>query len=243
MRQKLLTLTILALLATPVMAQEALPPPAPHVPPRVTTLEVMASADVTAAPDVATISSGVVSHAGTAAAALASNAEAMNKVFAALKALGIPAADIQTSGLSINPQYAYKENEAPTVTGYQASNNVNIRLVKLDTVGSVIDALVKEGANQINGPTFGIDKPDPLLDNARREAITKARARAELMATAAGLKVGRIVSISESGAQAIQPPMPMMRMSMAAAQAAPTPVAAGQLTLTAGVTVVYELVP
>ncbi len=240
MRRLLLALAAFAVIATPALAQEA--PPPPHAP-KPTTLEVMATADVNAAPDVATISSGVVTNAATAAAALAQNAEAMNKVFAALKALGIPAQDIQTHGLSISPQYAYKENEAPTVSGYQASNNVNIRLTKLETVGSVIDALVKEGANQINGPTFGIDKQDPLLDAARTEAITKARARATLMATAAGLKLGRIVSITENATGGFQPPMPMMRMSAMAAEAAPTTVAAGQLNLTASVTVVFELTP
>lgn len=236
MRHLLLNVVALSLLAFPAFAEA----PTPSKP---ATLEITASADVVAAPDVATISSGVMSSATTAAAALSQNAEAMSKVLAALKAFGIPAGDIQTSGLSVSPQYVYAQNEPPTVSGYQASNNVSIRLTKLDTVGSVIDTLVSVGANQINGPTFGIDKPDPLLDNARTEAIAKARARAALMADAAGLKLGRIVSISENASGGFQPPAPMMRMSAMAAEAASTPVAAGQMSLTATVSIVFELLP
>jgi len=236
MRRLILTATTLALLATPVLADE----PQRPMP---TTLEVVATADVKAAPDMATISTGVVAHGGTAAAALSANATSMNKLFAALKELGIPATDIQTSGLSVNPQYAYKENEAPRVTGYEATNTLSVRLTKLDTVGSVIDTLVKEGSNQISGPTFGIDKPDPLLDNARREAVGKARARAELLAGAAGMKLGRIVSITENAAVNQPGPVPMMRMAAMAAEAAPSPVAAGQLNLSASVTMVFELTP
>lgn len=236
MRRLFLTATTLALLATPVLAQEAAPALKPA------TLEVVAAADVKAAPDMATISTGVMTQGTTAATALSANASAMNKLFAALKALGIPAADIQTSGLNVNPQYVYRDNEAPHVTGYQAINTLSVRLTRLDTVGSVIDTLVKEGSNQISGPTFGIDKPDPLLDNARREAVGKARARAALLAEAAGLKLGRILSISETAA-ASPPPMPMMRMAAMADGAASSPVAAGQLSLSASVTMVFELTP
>lgn len=239
MRNLLPTLTVLALVSAPALAQEA----PPLAVPKTTTLEISASADISAAPDMATIGAGVMTQAPTAAEALSKNAAAMNKLFAALKALGIDAKDIQTSGLSVNPQFVYRENQAPTVTSYQASNNVNVHLTKLDTVGSVIDALVKQGANQISGPTFGIDKPDPLLDNARKEAITKARARAELLAGAAGLHVGRIVSITESASEDVPAPRPMMRTMAMAASAPPTPVSEGELSLTANVTMVFELTP
>jgi uncharacterized protein len=210
-------------------------------PPALAALHVSAAAEVRAVPDTAMISAGVVTQAATAKAAMQANATQMSAVMAAIKTAGVEAKDIQTSGFNLQPQYRYGENQPPIVTGYQAINNVNVRLRKIDSVGPVMDALVAKGANQINGPSFMLANEAAALDQARKEAVAKARKRAELYADAAGLRVKRIVSISEGGG--IQQPMPMMRgMAMESAKTmADTPIAPGETTLSVTVNMVFEL--
>src|SRR5690606_13347282 len=127
-----------------------------------TLLSVQAQAEASQAPDIATVSAGVVTQASDGNAAMRQNAEQMNRVLAALKAAGVAERDIQTSGVNLHPQYRYVENQAPAITGYQASNTVSVKLREVARIGKVLDALVANGANQINGPSFGIDKPEPL---------------------------------------------------------------------------------
>jgi len=224
----------LMLLASPAFAQEAA---APHP----TVLTVTAEASAHASPDMATISTGVLSTAKTAASAMSANAADMAKVIESLKKGGIDAKDIQTSGLNLSAQYDYPENSAPKVSGYQASNNVTVVLHALDKVGPTLDALVAAGANQISGPTFAIANEDKVLDAARTEAVTKAKSRAELYAAAAGLKVKRILAINEGSAAAPPPMMPMMARKATMAMAESTPVESGQLELTTSVTITFEL--
>src|SRR6478752_7752123 len=128
----------------------------------------------------------------------------------------------QTSQVNLQPQYRYGDNQPPVLTGYQVANRVTVRLRDLKNAGRVLDALVAAGANQIDGPTFGVDKPEAALDEARTQAIATARARAELYAKAAGLKVVRIARISESG-QMESPIRPMAMVAMRN-KAADTPV-------------------
>lgn len=226
-------------LASPVMAQDMGRAPAMmRVMP--TTLSVSADADVKATPDVATINVGVTTHAAMAEAAMAQNASRMNAVIAALGKSGIASKDIETSGLSLNPQFVYNQNEPPKPNGYDASNTVSAKVRNLKTVGKALDAVVAVGSNQINGVSFSIDDPDPALDDARKAAVKKARARAELYAQAAGMRVGRIISIVEGGAAPPPMPMPMYEVRAQAAKVA-TPVAPGELTLTAHVDVTFEL--
>jgi len=197
---------------------------------------------VAQAPDIVDISGGVVTSAPTAAAALADNATRMTAVVAAVRKAGIADRDIQTSGLSLQPQYKYANNEAPVLTGYQATNTISIRVRKIDDAGKLIDTLVAQGANQISGPTFGIDKADAALDSARAQAVATGRTRADLYAKAAGLRVRRLVSISEGGA--VEPgPRPMVMMARAdkIGAAPPTPVAPGEVELSITVQMVYEL--
>jgi uncharacterized protein YggE len=159
---------------------------------------------------------------------------------AAIRAAGIAERDIQTSGVNLNPQYKYVENQAPAITGYQASNTVNLKVRDIAKLGKVLDALVASGANQVNGPSFEIDQPEAAYDEARRAALEKAQARAAMYAKALGLRVRRIVSISEGGG--FQPPMPMPMMAMARGKAeADTAVSPGETTLTANLDVVFEL--
>lgn len=205
-----------------------------------TLLSVSAQAEATRVPDVATISAGVVTQAADANAAMRANATQMAKVMAAIKAAGIAERDIQTAGISVHPQYRYAENQPPVITGYQASNTVNLKVRDIGDLGGVLDALVASGANQVNGPSFEIDKPEAAYDEARLAALEKAKARAETYARAMGLRVRRVVSISEGGG--FQPPVPMMRMAaMDAGAAEKTSVSPGETTLSVNLDVVFEL--
>ena len=206
-----------------------------------TLLAVSASADAKRVPDVASISTGVVTQAADANAAMRANAAQMDKVMKAIRAAGIAERDIQTSGISLNPQYKYTDNAPPTITGYQASNTVSVRVRDLSKLGRVLDTLVEQGANQVNGPSFEVDKPDEAYDEARLGALKKARARAQTYADALGLKVRRIVSISEGGAS-MPRPVPMMRaMASDAMMEKETSVAPGETTLSVNLDVVFEL--
>lgn len=227
-----------ALAATALMsAGAALAQPASV--PTPTTLTISAEGRVTRAPDIAEVSGGVVTSAPTAAAAMAENASRMTAVVAAVKKAGIADRDIQTSGLNLQPQYRYENNQPPVLTGYQVTNTVSLRLRKIGEAGRLLDTLVGVGANQINGPSFSVDAADAALDEARVAAVAMARTRAHLYAQAAGLRIKRIVSISESGA--IEPgPRPMMMARNMKMEAAP-PVEPGEVALGVNVTMVFEL--
>jgi uncharacterized protein YggE len=203
-------------------------------------LSISAEGQVKAAPDIASISFGVMTQSATAEAAVGDNAKRMNAVMAALKKAGIADKDVQTSGLNLSPQYAYNNNEPPRLTGYQVNNMVSVTVRDLKNLGRALDAVVAAGANQINGVSFGLDKPDAAMDVARREAMAKAKARADLYAAAAGLKVARIVSISEGGGYQPGPIVPVVYAKAAAMDAA-TPVAPGEVGVTISVQVQYEL--
>ena len=235
MRQPLATLlAAFAMTAAPATALAQAAPASDG-----TLLSVSSRAEARKAPDIATFSAGVVTQAADGNAAMRQNAEQMNRVLAAIKAAGVADKDVQTSGISLNPQYRYEENQPPRITGYQASNTVNVKLREVAKMGKVLDALVASGANQVNGPSFGIDDPEPLYDRARLDALKAARARAETYAGALGVRVRRIVSISEGGA-AMPSPMPRMAMMKAEAYDS-TPVAAGESSVSVNLDVVFEL--
>ncbi|MFA0922204.1 SIMPL domain-containing protein [Xanthomonas fragariae] len=205
-----------------------------------TLLNVSAEAEAKRIPDIATLSAGVVTQAADGNAAMRQNAEQMSKVMAAVKAAGIADKDVQTSGINLSPQYTYKEKEAPKINGYQASNTVNLKVRDIARLGKVLDALVAQGANDINGPSFSIDQPEPAYDEARVAAVEKAQARAETYAKSLGLKVRRIVSISEGRGGGVRPMM--MSTSMRSAKAEmDTPVAPGESTLSINLNVTFEL--
>ena len=204
-----------------------------------TLLTLSAEASANAEPDVADIGAGVVTQATEASAALSANAEKMTRVVAALRKAGIAERDIQTSGLNLQPQYRYEQNQPPVLTGYQVNNRVSVTLRDLRQAGKIIDTLVAEGANQVDGPSFRVDKPEPLMDKARAEAVRIGKSRADLYARAAGMKVRRILSMSEQGSS--QPmPMPMPRV-MAMEAKADSPIAPGEVRLAATLTMVFEL--
>ena len=206
-----------------------------------TRLDVSARGAVTRMPDVAVISAGVITQAPDARAAVATNAGAMAQVLAALRKAGVADRDMATAQISLNPQYRYAENRPPVVTGYQASNSVTIRFRDVAKSGAILDALVAAGANQINGPSMTIDKPEAALDEARVAAIKTARARAELYAHAAGLTIKRIVSISEAGEMPQPIAMPMMARAKMADSVAQTEIVPGEQEVGITVAVTFEL--
>ena len=234
--------TAVALAALPLTQSPALAQTGSPVIAEGTTLDVTAEGQTTRVPDVATIRAGVVTQGATAAAALAENGTRMAAVLDALKRAGVAQRDIRTANVSLSPQYRYAENQPPVIIGYQANNNVSIRFRDIAKSGAILDALVKQGANQIDGPTLSIDQPDAALDEARTDAVKRARARAELYARAAGLTVSRIVSITENGQNdgSTPPPVLYARAGLAAADSA-TKVVAGETDVTVTLSVRFLL--
>lgn len=202
-----------------------------------TRLDLNVTGEVTRVPDVAIISTGVVTRSVTAGGALQQAAARMARVRAALKAAGVEDRDIQTSNISLNPEYRYETNQSPKLTGYSASNTLSVRFRDIASSGKILDALVAEGANQINGPTLTIDKPELALDEARARALASGRARAELYARSLGMRVVRVVSVNESGGYAPPPPMPIMIR----AQAAESKIDPGEQKLQVNLAMTFEL--
>src|SRR5436305_4804102 len=203
-------------------------------------LDISATGEVTRVPDIAIISAGVVSRSPTATGALQDAADRMQRVLAALKRAGVENRDVQTSNISLNPEYRYVENQPPQLTGYTASNQLTIRFRDIRNSGKILDALVSQGANQINGPSLTIDKPEAALDEARARAVAAGRARAELYARSLGMRIVRVVSVSESGGYAPPPPMPMYARAEIA-QAADTKIVPGEQKLQVTLAMTFEL--
>jgi uncharacterized protein YggE len=204
-----------------------------------TRLDIVATGEASTVPDVALIGAGVVTQAPAAADAMAENARRMAATVAALRKAGVADRDIQTSSIGLSPQYRYADNQPPVITGYQAANRVSIRFRDVKRAGAILDALVAAGANQIDGPTLTVDRPDALLDQARTRAIAIAQARAALYAKATGMQVKRIVAISEGSNEGpIVRPMAMMARSK---EAADSSVEAGEQKLSVSVSVTFEL--
>jgi hypothetical protein len=203
-----------------------------------TRIDIAATGEVSRAPDVAIIGTGVVTRAATAGDALAQNAARLDRVRAALRRAGIAERDVQTSTVSLNPDYVYAEGQPPRLTGYQATNQLTVRFRDIRASGRIIDALVAEGANQINGPTLTIDKPESALDEARTRALAVGRARAELYARSLGLRVVRLVSVTEGGGGV---PGPVPIAAMRAERSADTAIVPGEQQLSVTLQMSFEL--
>lgn len=206
-----------------------------------TTLNLTAQGEIRLAPDMATINLGVTTEASTAAKALSDNAQRMNRLTAALKAAGVPAKDIRTAGLNLDPQYVYEQGQPPRLAGYNATDQVTVTAHDVASVGALVDAAVGAGANQVNGVTFGLADPTAAGNAAREAAVRALAAKAELYAKATGYRVARLVSLSEGGGIDGFRPQPIAVPMMARAQAAPTVVAPGQLTVRVDISGLYEL--
>lgn len=232
-------MTAAALAATIPLAATAQVAPAAASVTEGTLLDVVAEGRVNRVPDIALIRAGVVSQGATAAEALSANARQMASVLTALKAAGIADRDVQTATISLNPQYRYAENQPPVITGYQASNSVSVRFRDIAKSGTILDALVKQGANQIDGPNLTIDAIDSAMDEARIDAVKRARARADLYARALGMKVERIVMVSEGSDGGAPGPVPQMMVRAEAKDS--TQVVPGEQQVSANVRVRFLL--
>jgi len=199
--------------------------------------------NVETAPDVATISTGVQTRALTAKEAMRLNAVSMDRVIAAILKSGIERKDIQTSGLSLSPQYDYsnqKPGEGPRFIGYDASNQLTVKVRKIADAGDIVDRMVQAGATNIGGPSFGISDDAALMRKAREKAVKSAMERANFYAMATGYRTARLISLSENGEGPRPYPVPMMVRAMAADAAPETKVEPGQIST--GITVNVQFV-
>jgi len=196
---------------------------------------VTGEASLSVAPDSAVIRIGVTSQGKTAKAASETNAKQMTAVLAAIKADGIAERDIQTSRLSLQPQYDPNKGGTANLLGFQVTNQLTVTIRDIGKLPDLLDGAIAAGANEMSGIEFVVSGQSKLLDQVRAEAIADAHRKAVLYAQAAGVKVGPVTMISEEGAS---PPVPAMR----ALRAGAVPIAPGEQTLRATVTVSYELV-
>ena len=233
MRTSLLASAMIGALIAPSLA-DAPPPPM---------LTVTGEGSASAAPDIAIVSLGVVSEAANAQDALAANAKDMNAVVDTITGTGIEKKDVATSGLFVEPIYSDPSkdpNGQSRITGYRVSNQVTIRIRDIEKSGPLLDKVIAAGANRVNGISFEIGKSEALRDAAIKAAISEARRRAELMAEAAGVKLGPIQSISanDGGGPPVFRAMAMKDMAMPA-----PPVMSGTQEITANATIVYTIAP
>ena len=208
---------------------------------KATTFNLSATGETRVAPDIASINLGVMTEGKTAADALAANATRMTAVMASLKKAAIAEKDIQTSNLSVNPQYRYVENQAPVLIGYQVSNQATVTVRDLKKLGAAVDATVNVGANQVNGISFGLADPTTAENAAREAAVRALTAKADLYARATGYRIVRLVTLSEGGGYTPQPPMPLAAMAMRSEAKDSTPVSGGELSVRIDITGLYEL--
>ena len=226
---KTLTGLLFIAICTTAIADQSLP----------RTISVTGNGSATSPPDMATINTGVVTQGKNAADAMKANNEIMAKLMAALKAQKIPAKDIQTSDFSVSPQYS-RDDRGRTqqeIVGYRVSNQVRVVIRNLPELGTVLDTLVSTGSNRVSGISFGITDSDGILNEARNNAIANARSKAKLYAQALGIKVGKVVSVSESSVIA---PRPQFFARAAMADSA-VPIASGEQELTATIDVVFAI--
>lgn len=202
-------------------------------------LDVVSTGEVARTPDLVTIMAGVTTRAPQAEAALRDNAVRMERVRDALRRLGIAPRDIQTGSISLHQDFQHSERGEARPIGYVATNQLSIRFRDIERAGPIIDALVAQGVNNVNGPAFGLEDRDAALDEARAEALRTARQRADLYARALGTRVRRIVSVSESGQHG--GPIMVTGARVASAEMADTRIEPGEQRVAATLTVSFEL--
>jgi len=204
-----------------------------------TTLDVRGHGEARAAPDQATVELGVQARAAGAGAAQDRASAAMAAVIAAVRARGVEARDIQTTEVGLSPQFVYAEGKPAKLTGYEAENRISVTLEDLSRLGAMMDAAVGAGATSVGDVRLGLKSPAAAEAYASLEAIKALEDKAQAYATAAGYRIGRLVSLSESTSSPAPPPRPMMADAAMAARAAP--VEAGVLTISVDVSGEFEL--
>jgi len=233
-----------ALLPALAGAQAPAEPPRPFGPPP-PAIVVEGTAEVRSDPDVATVRLGVVAQAPSAQAAQERASRTASAILAAVRALGVPAAQVQTSDLSLSPLYPNNPratDEEPRIVGYQATNTVSVRLEAMGEVGQVIDAGLQAGANRVDGVDFGLRDGGPPQSRALALAVAQARQKAQAIAAALGVHLGEVLAAEEGGGGEATPRFAERGMVAMAAKAA-TPISAGQITTTATVALRYRIAP
>lgn len=238
MRSLCIATALLAATALPALAQ---PSERLDVP----VLTVQGLGQVRTDPDQASVQLGVVARQPTARAAQ----DEANRVAAAIlegvARLGVPRTDVQTSDLNLGPVYAQPRPDQvvdePRITGYQASYVVSVRLEKLDLVGRVIDAALAAGANQLQGVSFGLRNDRAARSRALEQAVAQARDKAQVIASALGVRLGAVQEVAEGGFSLVTPTFDKRVAFESAAAPAPTPIAVGQVGVDATVTVRYRI--
>ena len=200
-------------------------------------ITVNATGEVKAKPDIAYITLGVTTQSADAAAAAEDNASKTTAVIDALKKVGIKQSDIETTGYSVSPIMDYKKSPA-VIVGYNVANQVRVTVRDLDRIGSLIDTGIKAGANNVQNVSFFIENDSALKREALVKAISEAQLKAEVMARSAGVKLGKVVSISETGGYS---PQPILAGMAKMESVSTTPIIPGDVTATASVTVVYSI--
>lgn len=201
-------------------------------------ITVTGQGSVEAVPDMATISLGVTTQAKTAAEALTVNSETTAAILEQVATAGILPRDVITSGLSLSPNWLTNTSDGSSaIVGFIANNQVTIRVRDLPSLGMILDQVVRNGANTFNGLMFGLQDPAPKMDEARRRAVEDAIRKAELYAAAASVALGPISDLTENGGML---PVPMFRQSDMMMEAS-VPVAEGEISIAASVTVVFEI--
>ncbi|HYP28422.1 MAG TPA: SIMPL domain-containing protein [Blastocatellia bacterium] len=228
-------LSIIVLLSAGAMAQEVNRTPPPSI-------RATGDAIIMAKPDQAQIDIGVLTQAATAKAAASENARKVDAVISALRRVLGPSSEIKTIGYSLNPVYTYpREGGQPRITGYAASNVVQVKTDDLTQVGTVIDTATQAGANNIQSLQFTLKNDQAVRGQALREAALKAKAKADALASALGLRIVRVLHVDESGAAPV--PIFARQMEMAASKAADvaTPVEPGNIEVRASVSLTVEI--
>ncbi len=207
----------------------------------VPSITVVGEGEVQVEPNMATVTVGVTTQAKTAADAVKQNSELMTKLLAALKDHDISDKHVQTANFNVTPRQTYDRTgrTPPKIDGYTVTNQVSVKVLELSRLGAILDASVSAGSNQIQGISFSLADPGPHMEQARRKAIRDARARAQTYAEEAKVRVGEPLVISEQGG--VSPPQPYPMMRGEAMAAASVPVAPGEQTLSARVTVTYSI--
>jgi len=211
--------------------------------PAQTGISVSGSGRVSVAPDIALITLGVEATAPSVAAARSAAATAMKAVRDSLEHNRVHTDDIQTRTFSIQPQYQYRRDEKPQITGYTVTNRVSVKLRDLDSVSDVLDDATKAGGDavRIDGITFTVEDPKEYEGKAREAAVEDAHERAQELAALAGVRLGRVLSISESGASIPLVGKSAERMALQSAAAPPTPISPGETEISLSVFVVYTI--
>jgi uncharacterized protein len=205
---------------------------------------VSASEEVDVVPDRAHLTVSVETRGRTSQLASQENAKIAAAVLESVQRAGIAAAQIRTIGLTVNPEYRYPEGGGrPTVVGYEARNSIQVEIRNISRVGSVVDATLAAGATNLSGPSFTLANPDSARRVALATAVRRAQADADVMARAAGQKLGPVLELTSAGG--MEQPMfdrgPML-MSARAEGAVETPVSTGMIKVRASVTMRIQLV-